>query len=380
MSLRSAREAEIDPKPEGRLADLAQLDPETRSILERYSFDADEFARLQQQLADGTISPESNVVRGSIEPLPDDELIPLDDSAREAGLEALARGEVAVAVLNGGMATRFGGVVKGIVEAVDGRSFLEWKLLDAARAGAPAVVMNSFATDAATREFVAGLDVPEPSFFTQSVSLRLNRDGSLFIDDDGTAAPYSPGHGDFVRSLSRSGTLAALKGRGIRLLLLSNVDNLGARVDPAVIGAHLARGRPMTSEVTRKKPGDAGGAPVLVDGRPMVVEGLRFPPDLDQDRFPVFNTNTFVFELDALGGEYDLTWLYVEKTVSGRPAVQLEQLVNELSRFLPTTYLDVQRDGPRGRFFPVKTPADLEAARGPLRELLHASVLESAQT
>ncbi len=310
----------------------------------------------------------------------EDELVRLDDSARDLGVEALARGEVAVAVLNGGMATRFGGVVKGTVEAVDGRSFLEWKLLDAARAGAPVVVMNSFATDAATREFVARLDVPEPLFFTQSVSLRLNRDGSLFVDDDGTASPYAPGHGDFVRSLSRSGTLDGLRARGIRLLMLSNVDNLGARVDPAVIGAHLASGRAMTSEVTRKNRGDAGGAPVLVDGRAMVVEGLRFPSDLDQDRIPVFNTNTFVFELEALAREYDLTWLYVEKTVSERPAIQLEQLVNELSRFLPTTYLDVPRDGPRGRFFPVKTPGDLEAARGPLRELLSASVLEPAQS
>src|SRR5262245_50091141 len=35
------------------------------------------------------------------------------EQRRVRGSEALARGEVAVAVLNGGMATRFGGVVKG---------------------------------------------------------------------------------------------------------------------------------------------------------------------------------------------------------------------------------------------------------------------------
>ena len=37
---------------------------------------------------------------------------------------------------------------------------------------------------------------------------------------------------------------------------------------------------------------------------------------------------------------------------------------------MPTTYLRVPRVGVRGRFVPIKTPADLEAARGPLRELL----------
>jgi len=279
-------------------------------------------------------------------------------------------------VLNGGMATRFGGVVKGIVEAVDGRSFLEWKLLDAEHAGVPMVVMNSFATDEATREFVAALEFATPLFFSQSVSLRLNRDGSLFIDDDGKAVPYAPGHGDFVHSLRREGVLDELRARGVRLLLLSNVDNLAARVDPAVVGAHVAGGRPVTLEVTQKAPGDTGGAPALVDGRPMAVEGFRFPPGFDQSRIPVFATNCFVFDIDALDRDYDLTWLYVEKDIGARPAIQLEQLVNEVTRFQPTTFLEVPRIGAGGRFFPVKTPADLEAAREPLRELLHSSVTD----
>jgi UTP--glucose-1-phosphate uridylyltransferase len=72
----------------------------------------------------------------------------------------------------------------------------------------------------------------------------------------------------------------------------------------------------------------------------------------------------------VLDRDYDLTWLYVAKEVAGRPAVQLEQLVNEVTRFQPTTFLQVPRSGPQGRFFPIKTPADLEAAREPLRRLL----------
>jgi UTP--glucose-1-phosphate uridylyltransferase len=350
------------------------LDPDTQGILERHHFDEELFADLQARVADGRLSAEANYVRGRIDPLPEELLTPLDDAARGEGLDAIASGHVAVAVLNGGMATRFGGVVKGVVEAVDGRSFLEWKLLDAAAHNVPVLVMNSFATDEATREFVRALDVPEPTFFVQSVSLRLNRDGSLFVDDDGTASPYSPGHGDFVRSLRRSGAIASLRARGVRYLTLSNVDNLGARLDPSVLGAHIESGNPMTSEVTRNDRGDVGGAPVLVDGEPWVVEGVRFPPEYDQARNPVFNTNTFVFDLAILDREYDLTWLYVEKKVAERPAVQLEQLVNEVSRFVPTTYLDVPREGAGGRFFPVKTPADLEAIRPALRAMLESSL------
>ena len=39
-------------------------------------------------------------------------------------------------VLAGGMATRFGGGVKAVAEAIDGRSFLEVKLGETAAAGA----------------------------------------------------------------------------------------------------------------------------------------------------------------------------------------------------------------------------------------------------
>ena len=361
----------------------AAVDAETRELLDRYGFDSELFGALQRRVASGELSAESNVVRGEIEPLEDEALLRLpepDDASyaemRRAGLRALERGEVAAAVLNGGMATRFGGTVKGIVDAYGGRSFLEWKLLDAERAGVPLVVMNSFATDAATGDFVRRRRLSEPIAFAQSVSLRLNPDGSLFLGDDGRASPYSPGHGDFADALRASGVRDRLAGRGVRILTLSNVDNLGARIDPVVLGAHVLAGRPLTVEVAPKEPGDVGGAPARVDGRPVPIEGFRFPPEFDQSRIRVFATNSFVFDLDALARAYSLTWLYVEKQVDGRPAVQLERLVNELGWFVPATYLEVPRLGRRGRFLPVKTPADLAAAQEPLRELLAASPLE----
>ena len=48
----------------------------------------------------------------------------------EAGLAALRRGEVALCVLAGGMATRMGGVVKALVEALPGRRFLDLRLAE----------------------------------------------------------------------------------------------------------------------------------------------------------------------------------------------------------------------------------------------------------
>jgi UTP--glucose-1-phosphate uridylyltransferase len=185
---------------------------------------------------------------------------------------------------------------------------------------------------------------------------------------------YGPGHGDLLDAIRTSGTLAALQARGVEVVCVSNVDNLGARIDPVIVGAHLFGERPVTIEVARKE-GDMGGAPARIDGRVVLLEAPRFPAGFDHDRIPVFNTNTALIDVDALLRTYDLTWLYVEKDVDGREAVQLERLYHEIAAFVPTTYLVVPRSGPRGRFFPIKTPADLERSRGALREMLSASVL-----
>ena len=88
-------------------------------ILELYGFDEALFEELRAQVASGQLSRESNVVHGELEPLADEELTQLPEEA-EADFDG-----VAVAVLNGGMATRFGGEVKGLVHAVDGVSFLD---------------------------------------------------------------------------------------------------------------------------------------------------------------------------------------------------------------------------------------------------------------
>ena len=359
--------------------------PKVAVVLDEFGFDEQFFERLRARVATGELSPESNLIRGVLEPPAVEELTrlpgpggPGHEAARAAGVDALRRGDVAQVVLAGGMATRFGGVVKAVLDAVDGMSFLEAKLSQtAALEGAldttvPVALMTSFATDAAIREHVDERGLGEPRVFHQFVSLRLEPSGGLLRDSDGAVSLYAPGHGDLFRALRESGTLTAFRDRGVRVVTVSNVDNLGARVDPVVVGAHLLAGRPLTCEVARKE-GDVGGAPVRVDGRLQLVEGPRFPPSFDQQLVPVFNTNTAIVDLDALEADYDLSWLYVVKDVEGREAVQLERLYHEVSAFVPTTYLEVPRRGPRGRFLPIKTPADLASAQESLRELVAAS-------
>jgi UTP--glucose-1-phosphate uridylyltransferase len=366
---------------------VIDVDPATRAVLDRFGFDEALFESLRARVAAGTLSPETNLVRGSIEPPTPEDVTRLPahgeagyQAARDAGLEALSRSQVAQVILAGGMATRFGGVVKAVLAAVDGRSFLEAKLVQTAalegrlECRIPVALMTSFATDDAIRAHVAERSLGDPFVFNQFVSPRLEPDGELFRDSEDRASLYAPGHGDLFQALRRSGTLDGLRERGVRVVTVSNVDNLGARVDPVVVGAHLLGGKPLTCEVARKE-GDMGGAPVRVDGKLQLVEGPRFPPSFDQGLAPVFNTNTALFDLEALDVDYDLTWLYVEKSAEGRAAVQLERLYHEASALIPAQYLEVPRRGPRGRFSPIKTPADLERAQDELRELVSADPL-----
>ena len=101
---------------------MRHVDDETRSLLERFGFDEHLFETLRRRVAAGELSLESNLVRGRIEPPrawrhrrgSRSPATPGYDEARAAGLDALGRGEVAQVVLAGGMATRFGGVVKAV--------------------------------------------------------------------------------------------------------------------------------------------------------------------------------------------------------------------------------------------------------------------------
>jgi len=361
---------------------LDEIDPASRATLEAHGFDAAEFEELRRRLIDGTLTVAGNVVQGVVEPPLPSDLLPLPEpgdrgfaEAQSAGIDRLRAGTVAMVVLAGGMATRFGGGVKAVAEAIDGRSFLEVKLDETARLGEalgveiPVALMTSFATDAVVRAHVAEKGLGDPLWFCQTAAPRLRPDGSVFVADDGAASLYGPGHGDVLTSICSSGALAELQRRGVRTIVVSNVDNLGARLDPVVVGMHALAGTPLTVEVVAKG-NDTGGAPARVDGNPQLLEAMRFPPDFDQARIPVFNTNTSLIQLDTLAEPVELTWPVVEKNVDDERVVQFERLYHELSAHVPTTFLVVPRHGPRGRFLPVKEAADLAAIQPLLREML----------
>jgi UTP--glucose-1-phosphate uridylyltransferase len=359
-----------------------QLDPGTLALLRRYHFDPACFEAHRARLSSGCAEESDNHVVGTLEPpLPGEvrQLAALGSTDRgrlhAAGMAALSAGRVAMCILAGGMATRFGGVVKAEVEVFEGLSFLQLKLRDAARLAEQlqtqlrVVLMTSFATDARIRALIAS-EPPGPlriDTFPQSVSLRLTPTGTLFRDASGRPSPYAPGHGDLVPALRRAGLLHSLRSAGVACLFVSNVDNLAATLEPAVIGAHLATQVAMTFEVAGLCPGDRGGVPARLDGRLQVIEALRYPPGFVESDIPWLSTNTFMLELAQLDTDFALDWFRVGKLVEGRPAVQFERFVNQLTAFLPARALAIDREGADCRFLPVKDPAELRT-RLPLIE------------
>lgn len=361
------------------------FDAETAAVLERFGFDRAQFERLRDRLRTQGRGPEQNLITGQVTPPAPADLteLPARGTPTRAQLEALgwkaiSSGEVGLVILAGGMATRFGGVVKAAAEVVDGRSFLDVKLADVAtvaeRAGAaiPVYLMASFATGDAVRKLGEARRtsrVPVETF-TQFVSVRLTPEAGLFLGNDGRPSLYATGHGDLTFALRASRVLERFRAGGGKLLLVSNVDNVAATLDPAVIGAHLASRKPLTAEVVQKAPGDRGGAPARVDGVAQIVESFRFPPAFDQDAIPVFNTNTFVFDAAAVDHAFDLTWFAVSKKIDGREGIQFERLMGQLTAFLPSHFLKVERDGLDGRFQPAKDPEELASRRDEIRRIL----------
>jgi UTP--glucose-1-phosphate uridylyltransferase len=364
------------------------LTDEQLAFLRQYGFDAELLQRWQADVAAGRLAKLTNATSGDLLAPPPGTIEKLPGSTTKAGQalarrgrDAIAAGELGVVILNGGMATRFGGVVKGTVPVLGKtRTFLGLAIEDVLRAQRrfggriQVFLMNSFATDAATKAHFAehhcfGADPAQIEHFTQFVSVRLDKQGALFRLPDGGISPYGPGHGDFPAAFRQCGALRRFLDRGGKWLFVRNVDNLGARVDAAILGHHIQKECDATVELAPKWPDDVGGSPFLYLGRTQLVEQIRYPEGFDPNIVDVFNTNTFTFTATALDRDFDLGWYYVEKDVEGRRAVQIEHLIGEVTAHLRTSFLQVRRSGKDTRFLPVKTPEDLEAGREEIAEM-----------
>ncbi len=286
---------------------------------------------------------------------------------RAAGEAALARGELAIVTYAAGVGSRWtqgAGVVKGLHPfakfAGRHRSFIEVHLAKTRRsahaAGAviPHVFTTSYLTHAPTERYLRPLvgDAWEREVWLspgRSIGLRLvptvrdlqfawQETAQQKLDEQkekmresvrgalvnwartaGEASDYTDnlpaqclhpvGHWFEIPNLLKNGTLAALLRRQpqLRILMVHNIDTLGATADPAMLGWFQASGATLGGEVITKRLEDHGGGLARIDGRVRIVEGLALPKEEDEFRLSYYNANTCWVNIDRLLTLFGLT-------------------------------------------------------------------------
>jgi UTP--glucose-1-phosphate uridylyltransferase len=357
----------------------------------------DTFAHYYAELASGATGLLGETAIEPVEAVPSAEDLPEPPSAEVA--HALDR--AVVVKLNGGLGTSMGMTgPKSLLPVKDGLSFLDIivrQVLSLRRrftCRLPLVLMNSFRTRAASLELLAryeDVSADLPDDFVQhkvpKVAAADLRPVSWPHDPDLEWCP--PGHGDLYAALVTSGMLDALIERGYEYAFVSNADNLGAVLDPAILVWFAAERLPFLMEVADRTEADRKGGHIARlrhgpgAGRLVLREAAQCPPEeaeLFQDvtRYKYFNTNTIWLNLQSLAGE-----LARRGNVLALPMIRNAKTVDPADPASPEVYqLETAMgaaisvfDGaaalrvPKSRFVPVKTTNDLLGLRSDVYEL-----------
>lgn len=285
-------------------------------------------------------------------------------------------------ILNGGLGTTMGLTqAKSLIEVKPGKTFLEIILRQTLRSRMKLAFMNSFNTHKDTLAALASYH-PESSplvFLQHKFPKILQQNLAPAVWPKDPELEWNPpGHGDVYTALYTSGILQALLDQGVRYAFIANSDNLGATVDPALLGYFSKNHIPFLMEVAERTPADLKGGHIArhVDGRLILRESAQCPQsELDAFRdincYRFFNTNNIWINLEFLQQlireqkTVRLPMMLNPKTIDPRnensaPVFQLETAMGSaISLFEGARAVKV----PKTRFFPVKTCNDLLALR-----------------
>lgn len=293
--------------------------------------------------------------------------------------------------LNGGLGTSMGlDRAKSLLPVKNGMSFLDiiarqvLRLRSVHKVDLPLLFMTSYSTDADTLQALSNypsLSAGQPGIpltFLQNRVPKLRADTLLPAEfpEDADKAWCPPGHGDLYAALVTSGLLDQLVARGFRYAFVSNSDNLGAVIDPAIPGFMANREIPFLIEATDRTEADRKGGHLAFDrrtGRLILRESAQCPPEEQSDfqdiaKYRYFNTNNLWIDIAALhttikstGAVPDLAPMVNRKPLNPRDdssaaVLQLETAMGAaVTSFEKASALRV----PRARFAPVKTTDDL---------------------
>ncbi len=302
--------------------------------------------------------------------------------------------------LNGGLGTTMGlATPKSLVMVKPGLTFLDViarQVLAARarwRARLPLVLMNSYATRGPSLEALrshSGLAGDLPADFLQHREPRLRAADlqPLDLPADPDAEWCPPGHGDLYAALQASGMLAEMLARGYRYAFVANADNLGAVLEPRILGWMVRREIPFVMEVVQGTAADRKGGHIASHAGRLVLRDTAQAADdgsfTDFARWRFYNSNNLWIDLvalaellDAHDGVLPLPLIVNRKTLpAAGEVVQLETTMGSAIGLIEGAHaLQV----PRTRFAPVKTTDDLLLVRSDAYELAQDAALVPAE-
>ena len=308
------------------------------------------------------------------------------------GQQALANGEIAVITLAAGAGSRWtqgAGVCKALHPFVSlagrHRTFIETHLGKSRKRGSeaatpiPHLFTTSYLTHQPTRDFLdtvsdyhypgplhlspgrsvgqrmiptvrdlrfAWEEMPQQVLDQQQQKMRDSVRSALtgWAHDTGEASDYTDnlplqclhpvGHFYEVPNLLLNGTLADLltERPQLKTLMLHNIDTLGADVDPALLGHHLASDTGLTFEVITRRLEDRGGGLANINGRPRLLEGLAMPREEDEFKLSYYNSMTTWIDLDKLLQLFGLT----REDILARDPEKIATAIRTVASHLPT--------------------------------------------
>ncbi|KAL6726679.1 hypothetical protein Aduo_008624 [Ancylostoma duodenale] len=366
-----------------------------------------------------------------IEPLPEGAIRGYKHLEHPSNDEVIASmlNKLVVVKLNGGLGTSMGCKgPKSVIPVRNELTFLDLTLQQIQTLNktygvdVPLVLMNSFNTEEDTKKVLkkyANVKVSVHTF-CQSQYPRVNRETLMPIakslDDADVECWYPPGHGNFYEAFYNSGLLDKFIADGKEYCFLSNIDNMGATVDFAILNFLLSppaghEHPEFLMEVTNKTRADVkGGTLIQYESKLMLLEIAQVPKDYVDEfksisKFRIFNTNNLWAKLPAIKRVVENNELEMEVIVNpkhldrGLDVIQLETAAGAaIKNFrgacggalllvfvlngLIYGYMIVAFAGinvPRSRFLPVKKCSDLLLLMSNLYDIDHGSLTLSEQ-
>jgi UTP--glucose-1-phosphate uridylyltransferase len=315
-----------------------------------------------------------------VQPLTDEEMIPYDSLSDPADPTPLLN-QLIVVKLNGGLGTSMGcQFPKSLIVCQNGRTFFDivvdqMKAFNAQYgANVPLVLMHSFSTDKAMWPVVTAVEGLEVVTFMQNRFPRIYED-TLEPVPKGSNSPNTmwnpPGHADVYQCLRDSGFLRSFLAQGKRYMMISNIDNLGARIDLKILNKVITENIPYACETTEKTPEEwKGGMPINYQGKKKLLETAQVPPEHMNDYIGIhyFHANNLWVNLEALRAALTDNTLETDvikniKEFEGRKVVQLESACGSAIQAFPRA---IAIKVPRRRFLPVKMCNELLLMRSDL--------------